>query len=84
MMLCLFFMLCETLPQKGGFFSAFSKIAIKIERIDIFRNAFHQNSLNSCLYNICENDSDLRISIERCLKKSAVAYVEWLLNALKL
>ena len=79
MMFWWFCMGLKVVSQKSAFSSVLSKIAIKIERFNIFWIGFHQNSSNSCLYHICENEQDLRISIEQLYRKSAVAYVEWLI-----
>ena len=71
---------CEKSPfAKVGFSRGFRKIRIKIQRINIFWNGFHQNASNTCLYHIYENEHDQTISIEHLLQQSFVAYVDWLI-----
>ena len=70
----------KSLLRKTQFYGALSKNAIKIERCNIFWIGLRQQSLNTCLYHVYQNELDRRSSFERWYRESVVAYVEWLIR----
>ena len=64
-------------------FSASSIISIKTDWYTLFRCGFRQKAWKTCLYHRCEYELDLTWSVEHVSVHSVVAYVQWLISALR-